>query len=40
MNEFYPFFQFTDYNVEIYSNNKLICRIYNYNKKCIPLCTI
>lgn len=33
--EFYPFFQFTDYSVEIYVGNDIICRIYNDNKKCI-----
>lgn len=38
--EYYPFFQFTDYNVKIYYTLKgkqyLIARIYNNNKKCIP----
>jgi len=32
--EYYPFFQFTDYSTNIYINNKLICRIYNNNKRC------
>jgi hypothetical protein len=34
--EFYPFFQFTGHSVEIYLDKKLICRIYNNNKKCVP----
>lgn len=34
--EYYPFFQFTDYSVDIYINNDIICRIYSNNKKCIP----
>lgn len=34
--EFYPFFQYTDYSVEIYLNGNIICRIYNNNNKCTP----
>jgi hypothetical protein len=34
--EYYPFFQFTDYSVDIYINNDIVCRIYSNNKKCIP----
>jgi hypothetical protein len=34
--EYNPFFQFTDYSVEIYLGNDIICRIYSNNKKCIP----
>jgi hypothetical protein len=34
--EFYPFFQFTDYSVEIYCDNELIVKMYNNNKKCYP----
>jgi ASC-1-like (ASCH) protein len=34
--EFNPFFQFTDYSVEIYLEKEMICRIYSNNKKCIP----
>ncbi len=34
--EFYPFFQFTDHNVEIYYNGDLVAKIYNNNKKCTP----
>lgn len=34
--EFYPFFQFTDHNTEIYLGDDLIAVIYNHNKKCIP----
>lgn len=34
--EFYPFFQFTDHNVEIYYDGDLVAKIYNHNKKCIP----
>lgn len=34
--EFYPYFQFTDYSTEIYCEGELILRVYNNNKKCIP----
>ncbi|ATZ80711.1 poly(A) polymerase catalytic subunit [Bodo saltans virus] len=34
--EFTPFFQFTDYSVEIYVKDDIVCRIYNHLKKCIP----
>lgn len=34
--EFYPFFQFTDYNIEIYMDNELVCHIYDHNKVCMP----
>jgi Mimiviridae putative poly(A) polymerase catalytic subunit len=34
--EFNPFFQYTDYNVEIYVGDTMICRIYNHNKRCVP----
>jgi hypothetical protein len=33
--EFFPFFQYTDYSVDIYLGDHLICRIYDNNKKCI-----
>jgi hypothetical protein len=33
--EFYPYFQFTDFSVEICYGDYVICRIYNNNKKCI-----
>lgn len=33
--EYYPFFQFTDYSVEIYFGNDIICKIYCDNNKCI-----
>lgn len=35
VDEFYPFFQFTDYSSEIYVDNELVCRIYSNNKKCV-----
>lgn len=34
--EFYPFFQFTGYSVELYYDDDLIARIYNNNKRCNP----
>ena len=34
--EFFPFFQFTGYSVEIYLENDLIATIYTDNKKCYP----
>jgi hypothetical protein len=33
--EYYPFFQFTDYGVEIYYNGAMIVRAYGSNKKCV-----
>ena len=38
--EFYPFFQFTGYNVEIYLGKDLIAKVYNHNKKCFPYLTV
>jgi ASC-1-like (ASCH) protein len=35
IDEYYPFFQFTDYSVEIYIDNEITCRIYGNNKKCV-----
>jgi len=34
--EFYPFFQFTGHSVEIYVNEKMICKLYSNSKRCIP----
>lgn len=34
--EYYPFFQFTGYNVNIYYKKNIIAKIYSNNKKCIP----
>lgn len=34
--EYYPFFMFLGYSVEIYLENDLICVIYNYDKRCLP----
>jgi len=34
--EFYPFFQYTDFSVNIYHKNKLIVKIYGNNNKRIP----
>ena len=33
--EFYPFFQFTGYNVEIFYDGDMIAKIFSSNKKCI-----
>ena len=33
--EYYPFFQFTDFNVDIFYEDKLICKIYGNNQKSI-----
>lgn len=35
IDEYYPFFQFTDYSAEIYIDNEITCRIYGNNKKCV-----
>jgi hypothetical protein len=34
--EFYPFFQFTGFSVEILLDNEVIAVIYSHNKKCLP----
>lgn len=34
--EYYPFFQFIGYSVEIYLDNDLILTMYTDNKKCVP----
>ena len=34
--EYYPFFQFTGYNVEIKYNKSIIMKIYHYDNKCYP----
>lgn len=34
--EYYPFFQFTDFSTRIYYKNNLICVIYGNNHKCLP----
>lgn len=34
--ENYPFFQYLGYNVDIYYDDIIICRVYHYNIKCIP----
>lgn len=34
--EYYPFFQFTGFSVDIYYNDELIVRIYSNNRKYIP----
>lgn len=38
--ENYPFFQYLGYNVDIYYDNIIICRMYHYNIKCIPYNTV
>ena len=35
--EYYPFFQFTDFSSKIYYKNKLILIVYGNNHKCLPL---
>lgn len=34
--EYYPFFQFTDYSVNIYVKDVLVAKIYDNNKRCTP----
>ncbi len=34
--EYYPFFQFTDFSTRIYYKDHLICVIYGNNHKCLP----
>lgn len=34
--EYYPFFQFTDFSTRLYYKKKLICIIYGSNHKCLP----
>ena len=34
--EYYPFFQFTDFSTRIYYKDNLICIIYGNNHKCLP----
>jgi hypothetical protein len=34
--ENYPFFQYLGFNVDIYCDQEIICRMYHYNYKCIP----
>jgi hypothetical protein len=34
--EYYPFFQFTNFTTKIYYKNNLICTIYDNNNKCYP----
>lgn len=36
LDEFCPFFQYTDYSVEIYVGEFMFCRIYGNNKRCVP----
>ena len=36
-NEFYPFWSFTDYSVEIYCDGELIAKIFNNLKRCCPI---
>ena len=35
--EYYPYFQFYDYNVKIYYKSTLICWIFDIGKKCWPI---
>ena len=37
--EYFPFFQFTGYSVEILLDNEVICVIYSHNNKCLPYIT-
>jgi hypothetical protein len=34
--EYYPFFEYTGHNMQIYYGERVICKIYNNNNKCIP----
>jgi hypothetical protein len=34
--ESYPFFQYLGYSVDVYLDDEIICKIYNYNSKCTP----
>jgi hypothetical protein len=34
--ENYPFFQYLGYNLGIYYQNELVCKIYHYNGRCTP----
>lgn len=34
--ENYPFFQYLGYNVNIYFDNEVICKMYHYNSRCTP----
>jgi len=38
--EFYPFWSFTDYSVEIYCEGELIVKMYNNLKRCCPVKSI
>lgn len=38
--EHYPYFQFFGFNVIIYYENEVVCKIYNYNNRCIPYKTV
>lgn len=34
--ERYPFFQYLGYNVDIFFDNEIICKMYHYNSRCTP----
>lgn len=34
--EYYPFFQFFGFSVNIYFDGEIICKLYHYNYKCVP----
>lgn len=34
--ENYPFFQYLGYNVDIFFDGEIICRMYHYNSRCTP----
>lgn len=38
--EFYPFFQFTGYNTEIWLGKDLVARVFSHGKKCYPYLTV
>lgn len=38
--EYYPFFQFYDFNVDVLYDNVLIAKIYGHNRKCIPFVSV
>lgn len=38
--EYFPFFQFTGYSVELLIDNEVVCIIYSHNNKCLPYLTL
>jgi hypothetical protein len=38
--ENYPFFQYLGFNVDIYCDNEIVCRVYHYNYRCVPFLNV